>query len=176
MSLLNSKINKIIIFDIFLFLLGIAGIYHLVQRAGFNPDDDLELIVSEKGKLVIEKIHNSDLEYHLQVGDTILAVNIYPVTSTDEIEMILDSYSIGSPAVLLISRSGIPLAKTVTLPAFYSLFYIFIALSVGCAFFFLGFFVLLKRPDEPAARIFHWVSVFAAMIIMTTWVRDTLKR
>ena len=155
MPLLNLKIKKIIIFDILLFLLGIAGIYHLQQRAGFNPNADLKFTTSEKGKLVIEKIYNSNLVDILQVGDTILAVNNYAVTSTDEMEMILDSHAIGSPAVLLISRSGIPITKTVTLPAFYSLFYIFIALSVGCAFFFLGFFVLVKRPDEPAARIFH---------------------
>ncbi len=175
MSLINPKIKKIIFFDILLFLLGIAGIYHIIERAGFNPNDALNITLSEKGKLVIANIYNSEIDNLFQVGDTILAVNIYPVASIDEIEMIFDSHQIGSPVVLLISRSGTPFTKTVTLPAFYSLSYILIALFVGCAFFFLGFFVLLRRPDEPAAIIFHWVSVFTAIIIMTTWGRYTIQ-
>ena len=47
-------------------------------------------------------------------------------------------------------------------------------MGVGLIFFALGVFVLIKKPLEPPARIYHWVSVSVAMIIMTTWGRYTI--
>jgi signal transduction histidine kinase len=175
MSFLNPKIRKTLIFDAVLFLLGMAGIYQLVERAGFNTTSDLEFHVSDSGRLVFERIINTDLDSVFMAHDTLVAIDIHPISSVDELEVVTDSQEIGAQAVMLISRSGRLITLTVPLKEFYSLSYILIALFVGAVFFFHGLFVLVKRPDDKAARVYHWVSIWAAIIIMTTWGRYTIE-
>jgi len=175
MSFKNPKIRKILYFDAVLFLLGLAGIYQLVERAGFNTTSDLELHVSESRKLVLENIINTDLDSVFMAHDTLIAINTHPVSSVDELEVITDAQQIDAQIVIQISRSEKLTTLTVPLKEFYSLSYILIALFVGVVFFSHGLFVLIKRPEERAARVYHWVSVWAAMIIMTTWGRYTIE-
>jgi signal transduction histidine kinase len=174
MSFINPKIRKTLIFDALLFLLGLGGIYQLVERAGFNTTSDLELRVSNSQRLVFEKIINPDLDRIFMAEDTLVAIDIHPISSVDELEVVTDSQRIGNQVVMLISRSGRLITLTVPLKEFYSLSYILIAFLVGVVFFFHGLFVIMKRPDDHAARVYHWISIWAAMIIMTTWGRYTI--
>lgn len=175
MSFLNPKIRRTLIFDAMLFLLGLAGIYQLAERAGFNTTSDLEFHVSDSRRLVFERIINTKLDSVFMAHDTLVAIDIHPISSVDELEVVTDSREIGARAVMLISRSGRLITLTVPLKEFYSLSYILIALFVGAVFFFHGLFVLVKRPDDKAARVYHWVSIWAAIIIMTTWGRYTIE-
>jgi signal transduction histidine kinase len=175
MSFLNPNIRKTIIFDILLVLIGLAGIYQLVQRAGFNTTSDVELRVTDTRRLVFEKIINTDLTSVFADKDTLVAIDNYPISSVDQLEVVTDSREIGARLVLLVSRSGKVITLTVPIKEFYSLSYIFIALFVGAVFFFHGLFVLINRPDDRAVRVYHWVSIWAAMIIMTTWGRYTIE-
>jgi len=175
MSFKNSKIRKILIFDALLFLFGLAGIYQLIERAGFNTTSDLELQVSDSKRLVFEKIISPELNDVFMAHDTLIIIDIHPISSLDELEIVTDSKKIGNQVTMIIRRSGISLPLTVMVQEFYSLSYILIAFLVGLVFFFHGFFVLIKKPDDRAARVYHWVSIGAAMIIMTTWGRYTIE-
>ncbi len=106
MSFLNPKIRKTLIFDAILFLLGLAGIYQLVERAGFNTTSDLEFHVIDSSRLVFERIINTDLDSVFMVHDTLVAIDSHPISSVDELEVVTDSQEIGARAVMLIYRSG----------------------------------------------------------------------
>jgi signal transduction histidine kinase len=169
MSRLPLKIRNIIYLDIFLFLIGIAGIYHLTEKAGFNPVTDLEISTSDNGKLIIENVVSEQLRSFFQSQDTILSVNDYAISSIDELEIVTDSKNVGTLIQVHISRSGTPIIQNITIKNFYSFSYILIAFFVGMVFLSLGLFVLIKKPDDAPANIYHWVTVLVAMIIMTTW-------
>jgi signal transduction histidine kinase len=175
MSFLNPKIRKILFFDTFLFLVGVAGIYQLVERAGFNTTNDLNIKVTDSKKLIFEKIIDPDLNDFFTAGDTLLRVDSHEIFSVDELEILTDSKKIGETAEIQTSRPETNLTQNLSLKEFYSFSYILIAFIVGVIFFFHGLFVIIKRPLDKAARIYHWVSIGAAMIIMTTWGRYTIE-
>ena len=174
MSFLNPNIRNTLLIDIVLFIAGLIGIYQLSEKAGFNPMSDVELRVYDSRKVVFSEIFDHELANVLMDGDTLIAVDSYPVSSVNQLETVTDSYDIGTFVALHIIRFGKPTILTVPLHKFYSLSYIIIALFVGAVFFFHGLFVLVKRPDDRAARVYHWVSISAAMIVMTTWGRYTI--
>jgi len=174
MSFINPNIKKILFFDVVLFFIGLAGIYQLVERVGFNTANDLDLRVNDARKLVIEKIIDTKFDGIFMTGDILLEVDTHPISSIDQLEVITDSHKIAGQLEVKISRGGKIIIFKIPLKEFYSLSYILIALLVGVIFFFHGLFVLVKRPDDKAVRIYHWVSIWAAMIIMTTWGRYTI--
>ena len=174
MSPTSSKLSRFIYLDILLFLIGLAGIYQVVLRAGFNPSTKLELSATGTGRLVVDQVIDESLRDHFQVGDTLLAVNNHFIHTTDELEMVTDALAIGTPLTIFGSREGNRFLLSVTLENFYPWYYITIAMVVGLIFLSLGIFVFIKKPDDPAARIYHWVGVSVAMIIMTTWGRYTV--
>jgi signal transduction histidine kinase len=169
------KIKNILLFDALLFLLGIAGIYQLVERAGFNTSNDLYIKITPSRKLLFEKIINPELHTVFLAGDILLEIDSQAVGSIDELEVVSDSKKIGDKVIFKLSRSNEMVKQSIPLPAFYSFSYILIALIVGIIFGFHGLFVLIKRPEDRAARVYHWVSVGAAIIIMTTWGRYTIE-
>jgi signal transduction histidine kinase len=175
MSIINAKIKNVLLYDTLLFLVGIAGIYQLVQRAGFSTTHDLDIKVGASRQLIIEKVINSDLNAFFMAGDTLKDINTIQVSSIDELEVVTDSKKIGDTVIISFSRSENPVSLSIPLQSFYSLSYILIAFIVGIIFFFHGLFVVIKRPEDQAARIYHWVSIGAAMIIMTTWGRYTIE-
>ena len=91
MSFINPKIRTTLIIDALLFLIGLAGIYQLAERAGFNPTSYLNLRVSDSHKLVIEKVLSAELDDQFMAGDTLLKVDTYQVSSIDELEVVTDS-------------------------------------------------------------------------------------
>jgi hypothetical protein len=56
MSFINPNIKKILLLDIALFFIGLAGIFQLVERAGFNTNSDLDFIL-KKVKLLNENLY-----------------------------------------------------------------------------------------------------------------------
>jgi hypothetical protein len=61
MSFINPNIKKILLLDIALFFIGLAGIFQLVERAGFNTNSDLDFIL-KKGKLLNENLYLINLD------------------------------------------------------------------------------------------------------------------
>lgn len=173
MSFFRSKVRKIIFIDIILYLFGLAGIYQIAERAGINPTTHIEF-TSSQNKLIVENIYAKDMASLFQAGDTLVAINGFEVETADELEMITDSESIGSISMVVLARNGKTINTEFILPPFYKLSYLIIVAFVGGLFFFLGVFVILKKPVESAAQIYHWVSVSVALIIMTTWGRYTI--
>jgi len=174
MSSPPSIIKKFIIIDIILLFIGAAGIYHLVLRTGFNPHTQIELSAAGTEGLVIEQVTDESMRDYFQVGDTLLAINNHYIRSNDELELMMDVLAIGTPITVQGSRQGNEFKTTIILKEFYSWAYLSIAMGVGFIFLALGIFVLIKKPLESAAKIFHWVSVAVAIIIMTTWGRYTI--
>ena len=94
MSSLTPKIRHIIVFDALLFIIGVAGIYHLVERAGINTTSDLKILISDKPGLVFEKIINPDLNDIFADQDTLKIIDTFAINSVDELEVITDSKKI----------------------------------------------------------------------------------
>jgi hypothetical protein len=174
MPFINPTIRKVLFYDGLILLFGLAGIYQLVERAGFNSSTDMNIVVSDQGKVVFENIYNPGFKEVFSAGDTLIEIDSHPVSSIDELEVILDGKKIGNQVEMIFLSAGEKTIKDVSLKKFYSLSYILIAFIVGIIFFVHGLFVVIKRPDDQAARIYHWVAIGAAMIIMTTWGRYTI--
>jgi len=172
---LYDRVREILYVDFLLLLAGCCGIYQLTERAGFNPVYSLTLYATSARQLVVEKILEDRLSGQFQPADTILTVNGYSVHSLDELEIITDEQAIGSRVNVQVKRQNAVLNLAVVLGPFYTNSYLIIASAVALFFLSLGIFVLIKKPGEPAARIYHWVTLAVAIIIMATWGRYTVS-
>ena len=113
MSFINPKIKYVLLFDALLFLLGIAGIYQLVERAGFNTTNDLEIKVTASKKLVFEKIIDPELVTVFMSGDILVRIDSQQVTSIDELEVVQVHHHAGKFKLVALGTADLVLQKLV---------------------------------------------------------------
>jgi hypothetical protein len=114
MSFINPNIKKILLLDIALFFIGLTGIYQLVERAGFNTNSDLDLLLNNDHKLIIEKIINTKFESVFIAGDILRSVDSHHISSIDQLEVVTDSHKINSQLDMEISRNQIDEIETIS--------------------------------------------------------------
>jgi signal transduction histidine kinase len=86
-------------------------------------------------------------------------------TSLLSLEYAVDRHRIGeSVEVSIAGRS-----HTITLVPYYAPTYLFCLGFSALCFYFFAIFLWVKRPEDPAARIAHWVSILIALIICFDW-------
>ena len=170
----SNKIKIIFILDVFLFLICGLGIYHVSQKAGFEPTTHVNFEVSGE-KVVVQNVYDGSLKKHLSRGDVINSIDGFTICCKEDIEFINDSKAIDQIISISLLRNNEIIESNIILPQFYSLFYIIVQIIVGSVFFVLGVFVLYKRPTEKVALIWHWATVCTAIIIMCTWGRFTIQ-
>lgn len=147
-----------------IYLLAIAGVLRVSRRA------ELPAVVSRPaGELVVTDSSAGALPEGLRAGDRIVAINGHAVTTQKELEFIVDGQQIGGTVELEIVRGGQRRRVQETLVPFYRLRYVISQFFVGSFFAFLGFLVLLRRPEDEAGLAFHWACLAASAIIMATW-------
>lgn len=166
----HRRLYFILLIDALLFLFFIAGVQHISEKAFIFSYTN-----SFTGDFRIKKLDRSVMQHELEIGDRVRTVNGQNTSSFDDLEFICDGLEIGEIVSLEVERNGI--RETIVLPlvSYYGTRYVIIVLFVGCLYFFIGIFVLLKRPDDIAARIYHWISVSVAGIIMMTWGRYVIE-
>lgn len=141
----------------------------MVGKAGINAK-----FYYSDGRIAVNEIQSPVLRKALKTGDIITAVNNYKVSRIEDVEFICDGYSIGETVQVNLQRSGKQLSVTVVLETFYSVSYLALLCFLGSIFFAIGLFVVIKRPDDNVAHIYHWLAVAAAIMSASTWGRFTI--
>jgi two-component system phosphate regulon sensor histidine kinase PhoR len=164
-----KKLRNILIIDVFIYIICLIGFYHLHEKS-FLP----AVLDYKNGSVVIKEIKNPDLQNVLKKNDIIVSINEYPISTGDDAEFICSTRRIGSSINLEIERSGVTFNCSIILEPFYSFSYLLTAFLVGNFFFFLGIFVLIKRPDDQVAQVFHWGLISVAILAFTSWAAFAL--
>lgn len=163
MSKPRRRVFGVFALDLILFTFCLLGIHRGTQRATVPVH-----FRSDNGYVVVRSVHSPNESRFLLPGDTVATVNGLAVRSHRDVEFVLDGLPIGNQTRFELKRNGATISRSIGLVPFYEKSYFFIQLAVGSLFFFLGIFVLAKRPGEESALVFHWASVSVAMLIMTT--------
>ncbi len=158
----NKSLYTYLILDTLFFLLCIAGIYHITQKAALPLQ-----LEKRNNKLIV--INNKEGGNSVTVNDTIINVNKYVVHDIEEIECIIDGIAIGRDVDVLLKRDNTEIDLQIKTIPYYKTEYIFIASFVSLFFFIVGIFVLLRKPNLTSAKLFHNGAISTAIIIATTW-------
>ncbi len=164
MKNMSPRLTHVLIIDSILILLFLIGAYHVMEKAMVGVS-----FTRTGEQLIVQKVLERAEGMELLPGDIFLAVNGHSVRHHEEVEFILDGLHIGDTVEVTVSRAGEIVSGGIQLLPYYSTAYMVIMLSVGSLFFAIGVFVLIRRPRERGARIFHWASICVAGIIMMTW-------
>lgn len=158
----SSKIKLVLFIDALLFLICIAGIVCIKQKASLpfaikGQDSYLTINIQRDGQHIIYP------------PDKLLFVDGKKVSSTEAVEFITDMKHIGQHVkISILTLSGME-ELDVELKNSYSVYYIISTTFVAFFFFAIAIFILVKKPELPAARIFHWASIGIALMMCLTW-------
>jgi signal transduction histidine kinase len=159
MSIIPRSMKSILFIDALLYLFGIIGIYLFSIKA------DLPFQTEYNGSTItIKKLTGNSAS--LLEGQSIVSINGYVLSSPEETETYLDGLNIGNKVKLLLADRR---DFEVELVNYYSLSYLILTWLIGSSFFAIAIIVLIKARAQKPARLFHWVCVFTALIMMMTW-------
>ena len=157
-----NSLNSILAIDGIVFIFCALGIYHTVLKI------DLPIKFKSSGSvLVVKEVYENNTV--LQAGDTVISIDNYKFSSEEEIEVYLDGIQQSQSIKINYFKSGLSEEIWLKPIKFYSTFYIIIDSVTGFLFLLFGIFVLIKKPAEESARLFHWVTIGTAVIVTTTW-------
>jgi signal transduction histidine kinase len=163
MRSISFKHFIIIAAALLLLLLCVPAVFFMTEKA------NLPLTVESNGKSVsIKSLHNGS---PLSLNDKILSIEDIPVTSREDIEIILDSKRAGDTVAVKVDSGGTIKEVFVASVNFYSLRFIVLQLIAAIYFVLFGLFVLLKAKGNKAAELFCLASLGVAAILIMTWGR-----
>lgn len=154
-----QPIRTSLFIDVLLYVFGILGLYLISLKANLP----LETSFTETGILIRRslEIQHADL-----AGRTIQAINGIALSSDEQKETYLDNLPLNESVNLHLDRNEIVKVRLVN---YYSGGYILLAWLIGTSFFVIAIIVLIKSRAQKPARLFHWVCIFTALIMMMTW-------
>jgi signal transduction histidine kinase len=154
----------LLLLDAAVFILCCVGLVQIHARAGLPCD-----VSHREDGVYCLAVTNQSLAPGLHPGDRILEINGQRVAYSDDVEFQLDGCHIGDTVSVVVS--GEEAARVLQLPTvrYYGLFYLFSAMLVSGLFFSVGLVVQWKKPEDPAAFIYHMGSLAAAMQLSITW-------
>ena len=166
----KRRIRLILAVDALLLVMGVLGTYRVALRAGLPAK-----LTMDRGRVIVREIGDQAAGTTLRPGDTIRSVNGQAVAILEDVEFLIDHLWIGDITSLEVERAGSVLTTSVPLVRFYNTRYLIIQCLVGSLYFFLGILVLIKKPGDRAAPVFHWASVAVGIMVMTTWSSHIIK-
>jgi signal transduction histidine kinase len=111
----------------------------------------------------------------IQAGDLLVSWQRERIAIPEMVEYVADLSSIGSNVQIHFERKTARQSAIVTLIPYYSSArFLIISLFTGLTMFGLGFFILLNRPRDVAARALHLCMITFGTTIMITWGAITL--
>lgn len=159
MSIIPRTLKMILSVDALLYLLGVTGVYLISQKC------DLPFKINYKDSTIIINSLSTDTASSLH-GQVINNIEGYKLSSSEETETLLDGFKVGDKAKLSLANQT---QVDVILVNYYSLYYILLTWIVGSSFFAIAIIVLIKSRTPKPAKVFHWVCIFTALIMMMTW-------
>ncbi len=166
----SSKIRLILLIDLILIFLSFVGVYQLSERAAIPA----KFIQKDDG-VYFRKLGEGIDRNIFQPYDKLLSIDMKPVSSATTMDFILDAYRIGDTVDIEAERNTISFVYDITLTKYYDSTYLIIVIIVGLLYWGIAVFVVVKKPEDKAARVFHFASIMVAMIIMNTWGRYTIE-
>ncbi len=159
---MESKIKNVtiyLLFDLLIFLFFLIGVYNYSQKA------DIPFKVSSTNiNLIITEAKNN-----FSQNQIIQSIDGFNFKSREEIEVYLDSKSIGDFINVDIIENNSSKIFNVKLIPFYNSVYNIIAFIVGIIFFITGIIVLIQSKNKNVGIIFHWCMISIAAIVFMTW-------
>lgn len=154
------RLPAILIADLLLFALAALGVYqtHYTPALPVSVRTISGDLVTSKAFLTVPK------------GSILTAIDGVPIRDRDDLEFALDAHRLGSEVNVewKYPDGTVASARLVTIPA-YGWGYFATQVFVILVFFGFGVFLRLKRPNDPAARIAHWLAFAAGSIVALTW-------
>lgn len=159
MSIVPRSFKSILFLDILFYLFGLLGIYL------FSIKSDLPFQTEYKDSAIL--ITNSVDSFSANLtGKIITTIDGFVFVSPEQTENYLSSLQIGDNVKITFADNSEVEVKLVN---YYSFWYCLLAWLIGTSFFVIAIIVLVKARAQKPARLFHWVCIFTALIIMTTW-------
>jgi signal transduction histidine kinase len=150
--------------DAVAFLVCAAGIVAISAKPGLPIRwRDENHVVSISG------VDDSVFARVLSPGELLLRIDGKPVSHVETVEFLFDGKQIGDQVLLDVQGSGGVRSVQGVLQPYYSTDYLVIVILVSGLFFVVGLVVLLRRPEDQAARVYHLGSIGAALMLSTTW-------
>ena len=159
MSIIPRTLKVILLVDALLYLWGVTGIYLISQKA----DLPFKTYYTDSTITINSLPTDADSSLNDQVINNI---DGYKLSSPEETEAYLDGLNVGNTVILFLANQTQAEVKLVN---YYSWFYILLTWLVGSSFFAIAIVVLIKSRAQKPARLFHWVCVLTALIMMMTW-------
>lgn len=158
----SIKQKIILVVDSLLFLLCIIGVYQISEKA------KLPFEIDTKGIALFIKSEPSS-SYHFLNNSELVTIDNITLSSSEAAELITDTKNIGD-TILIEVRLDTSIEKIkVTLTNFYSNWYLLSISITSLLFFLTAVFIIVRKPNDVAANIFHWASVGIACMIDLTW-------
>lgn len=165
----EAFINLKIIFgiDLILFFFCLSGIVQISEKAKLPFD------ISQSGShIFITSSQNN--HYNFLNNSELISVNGFSVASTESVELITDLKNIGDKVQLRVIFDGKSELTEAVLTNFYSNWYIAEISFVSLLFFITAVFLLIRKPKEKSAHIFHWACIGIVSIIDLTWANNNV--
>ncbi len=163
---IQSRKTLLIVFDVVVLLLCIAGIEQSRHKAWVHAN-----LESEYGALSMDSAYVTGVtpdEEVFQVGDVLISIAGYRIQEFLDIEHILNRYKAGDTVTMTFRRNGRILTRPYELGAFYNTFYLIVQTAGVLIFFSLALFVVIRRPRGREALLFHQLAITVAGVIAFT--------
>ncbi len=158
----SAKLKFILFVDAILFLLCIAGLISIDEKA------KLPFELSTQDTLLSITIQDSN-PYGLYAGDKLISVDGFKVNLVEKTEFITDTKNIGESISIGVLTKSEQINLRVVLTNYYSAFYLISTAVIALFFFVIAVFVLLKKSEMKAAHVFHWASICMTIMMCMTW-------
>lgn len=145
----------------------IAGAYHVREKASLPFKYNAETLVIQE--------FSDGAATRLFSGAKLLEINSFPLNGGDQLEFFLDGKNIGDTVNLTFEHNQKIKTASFILAPFYSNLYLILQLLSGLSCLFIGWLVYQKKKQVKEARIFYYMMIFAATIILLTWGNYTIE-
>ena len=158
---MNSKSKLIIYYSVALvsILIGAIGTHRLLLKA------DFPFSYKSSGGLIV----SSENFQSIKENSIIKSVNGVHLTSPFQLELILDSRKISDIVTVASVYKGVHYQDEITLVQCYEdLSFIIISIIIGITFLLCGLFVIIKKPNDPHAKILFWILLLFGLAALTS--------
>lgn len=154
--------------DAIVFFLCLSGIVQISEKA------KLPFNISQSNNHIFITSSNS-YQYNFLNNAKLHSVDGISVSNIEAVELVTDLKNIGDTVEIRISSVDNIERAEVILINFYSDWYIIEISFVSLLFFITAVFLLLRKPEDKSAHIFHWACIGIACIIDLTWANNNVN-
>lgn len=154
--------------DAIIFFFCLSGIVQISEKAKLPFD------ISQSNNHIFIKSSNS-YQYNFLNNTKLYSVDGISVSNIESVELVTDLKNIGDRVEIKFSFVDNIERAEVKLINFYSDWYLVEISFVSLLFFITAIFLLLKKPKDKSAHIFHWACIGIACIIDLTWANSNVN-